>query len=457
MPSVYRARRPPGGLPQNDKLQRFRRKILLKIFTLLRRIKKAITFLFLFLLEILTVILLSIFRLIVFPIYTTIIWLNRRIRRLFPENTAFPIALAARRTLPVVFVIILAAINAAYAINAREISPETFGRKTILFQISAGEFIEDFEEVVISDIPRPEEKHYEEFAGVSRPITIKEEEITLEQLATIAAGDTAVLKPALGTGAAEKTRTEIIEYIVQSGDTASSIAAKFGVSINTVLWENNLGTRTLLRLGQKLRVLPTSGVSHVVVSGQNLSRIAKLYSVDLETILRANNLAGAQDVRAGQKLIVPGGRKIAPPAATTRTASIRSRFIPQAPAEAPGGKFLWPTTARRISQYFGWRHTGVDIAGPTGTPLFAAEEGVIISSKNSGWNGGYGRMVIVDHGGGVHALYGHASNVLVSAGQHVSKGQTIALMGSTGRSTGSHLHFEVRINGRRVNPLNYIR
>lgn len=128
-----------------------------------------------------------------------------------------------------------------------------------------------------------------------------------------------------------------------------------------------------------------------------------------------------------------------------------------------GGRFLWPTTSNLITSYFGYRvhpiygttrfHSGIDIGAPYGAPIYAAENGQVIFAS---WYGGYGYCIIIDHGDGVSTLYAHCSSIIVKAGQYVSKGQVIGYVGSTGNSTGPHLHFEVRINGNPVNPFNYL-
>jgi murein DD-endopeptidase MepM/ murein hydrolase activator NlpD len=117
---------------------------------------------------------------------------------------------------------------------------------------------------------------------------------------------------------------------------------------------------------------------------------------------------------------------------------------------------IWPTPGRRITQYYSWSHQGLDIGDKIGTPLYAADDGVVIIAQG-GWNGGYGNTILLDHGGGKRTRYGHASKLFVKVGDEVKKGETIAAMGSTGRSTGPHLHFEVLVNGTRYNPLNYIK
>ncbi len=244
-------------------------------------------------------------------------------------------------------------------------------------------------------------------------------------------------------------RREPEVYVIQANDNLSSIASRFGISITTLLWENRLSATSVLRIGQKLTILPTSGVSYRTVKGDSLKKIASRYNISADKIKEFNNIG--DDLKVGQLIIIPGGRPYVPPAPP-----VSKQTLTAAPnLSNVGSGMLWPTPTRRISQYFTWRHFGVDLANSTGTPIYAAESGVI---QKAGWNsGGYGYYIIIDHGRGLQTLYSHASRLLVSVGDQVSKGQLIALMGSTGRSTGPHLHFEVRVNGRPVNPLNYIK
>jgi len=199
---------------------------------------------------------------------------------------------------------------------------------------------------------------------------------------------------------------------------------------------------------------------YTVKSGDTLSRIASIYSIEIDKINSANDLAGG--LKAGQKIILPGATRISQPQAaakpsTSYTGISAIRDFIQAPAaKVTGSKMAWPTEGSRITQYFSWRHTGVDIANKIGTPLYAADDGVVEISAG-GYNGGYGNTIVINHGGGIKTRYGHASKLFVKVGDTVSKGDNIAAMGSTGRSTGSHIHFEVLVNGVRKNPLNYIR
>lgn len=260
----------------------------------------------------------------------------------------------------------------------------------------------------------------------------------------------------------QATRTETIEYIVQSGDVLGKIAEKFNLSINTILWANKLTWNSTIKPGQKLIILPGSGVNHEVVSGDTIASIAKKYQADSQAIVKANNLASSGAIKKGDLLFIPNGIKPTqvvssykpkPKAsAPAQTANVNIDDLPA--ASDSGAKFQWPLISTRITQYFSWRHTGVDVGDKVGQPIYAAESGKV---ERSGWNSGYGYNVIINHGNGVETLYGHSSKLLVEDGDTVERGQIIALIGSTGWSTGPHLHFEVRVGGVRQNPLNYIK
>jgi len=257
-------------------------------------------------------------------------------------------------------------------------------------------------------------------------------------------------------------RTDTIVYTVEAGDTISRIANKFGISINTILWENDLRATSVIKPGNQLRILPTSGIAHTVTRGQTLGQIARLYDIDESKILETNGLSNPNQIAAGAKLIIPGGSQLASasPAQTVNrqvSTSLKQIITDKKSASVipAGGRMVWPTAGYRITQYYSWRHTGVDIANKIGTPIYAADSGVVTSV---GYNrGGYGNQIIIDHGGGKQTRYAHLSSFDVKTGNRVTKGQYIGAMGSTGRSTGPHLHFEVMINGARYNPLNYVR
>ncbi|MFZ4632006.1 MAG: peptidoglycan DD-metalloendopeptidase family protein [Patescibacteria group bacterium] len=282
-------------------------------------------------------------------------------------------------------------------------------------------------------------------------------------------GNDLVFKPQInGNGSSSSgdtgeatARKEIIYYTVQNGDTISTISRRFGLTVNTILWANNLSAFSVIRIGDRLAILPYSGVLYTVKKGDTLARISQTYGIELEKILSCNSLGNSLSV--GEKIIIPGAKKISDVVAVRKTSntnytgiSIIKDLIKSPVAKVTGNKMAWPAGGYRISQYFSWRHPGIDIANKIGTPIYAADDGVVIISQG-GYNGGYGNTIVIDHGGGKKTRYGHASKLFVKVGERVEKGENIAAMGSTGRSTGSHLHFEVIISGAKYNPLSYVK
>ncbi len=342
-------------------------------------------------------------------------------------------------------------------LNALEVKKDDTGYTNILASLVQQE--EDYETIheegPLSDTEAV--SHYFELPAVgTQPNTDNDDANEFEP--DMITNNGALIKPIVSPYESElKRKGEAIEYIVQNGDTISSIAQSFSISQNTILWENNLTQYSIIRPGQKLTILPVSGIRHKVVSGDTLGKIAKKYSSDEENIIEFNKLASANDIRTGELLIIPGGKK----PQTTQTYSLRKLTQPQnIPVESPNlggpGKLLWPNTCKRISQYYNFRHRAVDIACEYGSVITAADDGIVIKAQG-GYNGGYGIMVVVDHGGGMQTLYGHLSKFFVNTGDTVKAGDGIGVEGSTGRSTGPHVHFEIRINGVRVNPLSYIK
>ena len=259
------------------------------------------------------------------------------------------------------------------------------------------------------------------------------------------------IEPEPGNQAAsnQTTRKQQI-YTVQADDTIAGIAAQFNVSVNTILWANGLSSKTTINVGDYLTILPTTGVLHTVASGDTLLAIANKYDVEATDVAKYNNLPDTSKLSIGQKLIVPDGyitpRKA--PRSTSGNARLADGPVPPSSTDLAAG-FIWPTITKNISQYFRWGHTGIDIPNRSYPPVYAASAGTI---EFAGRLGAYGNVVIINHGGGLSTYYAHNSVLYVSKGAQVTKGQTIAKMGSTGRSTGPHVHFEVRRNGRPVNP-----
>ena len=285
-----------------------------------------------------------------------------------------------------------------------------------------------------------------------------------QEIVGVSAGGAALAKPSILPGTqlpsanGARVRTEIVYHTVQPGEVIVRLAELYGVEVETILWANNLSLRSYIRPGDKLKILPTDGVIHQVRRGETMGKISQLYKAKPEEIIKFNKLQeGGADIVVGEELVIPGGVKPQPVYVPARRPSGFAGISAPPPLSVPSGSgYIWPTTARHITQYFGWRHTGLDIAGPAGTPVYASLSGVVTRSS-CGWNGGYGCYIIIDHGNGLQTLYGHNSRHYVSVGEAVTQGQTIAAMGSTGRSTGSHVHFEIRVRGSRQNPLRYVR
>lgn len=256
------------------------------------------------------------------------------------------------------------------------------------------------------------------------------------------------------TSISEKPRSEAVEYEVENGDTLSSIAQKFGISQDTIKWANGLDSVDSIKPGQKLKILPVSGVAHTVKSGDTLESVAKKYDTGSQGILDFpfNDIPDDFKLQVGQVLIVPDG--VPPEAKATPKPRARTFFAqgPQSTFQAPGGgNFMWPVNGS-LSQYFAWYHPGIDLANRAAPAIYAADGGTVVVA---GWpdNYGYGNRVVLDHGNGYQTLYAHLSNIYVSVGQNISRGQSVGQMGSTGRSTGTHLHFEIRYKGIALNPL----
>jgi len=248
----------------------------------------------------------------------------------------------------------------------------------------------------------------------------------------------------------ERGRQGVFVYVVQSGDNVSKIAHSFGVRPETILWSNpELETwPDYIVVGQELFVLPLDGAYHEVKAGDTLDSLAKRYSVDPIAIIECeyNDLSEPYELHVGQRLVIPGGtRPIVP-------RYVRATAPPPANAPQGSGSFMWPASGY-LTQSYWLGHQAIDIGAPTGTPIYAADAGYVSAT---GWMGGYGNYVIVNHGNGFETLYAHLSEIRAIAGQGVERGQLIGLVGSTGRSTGPHLHLEIRQGGVKRNPLGFL-
>lgn len=227
--------------------------------------------------------------------------------------------------------------------------------------------------------------------------------------------------------------TQISTYVVREGDTISGVSRMFNVSVNTVLWANNLNGKSILKVGQTLTILPVTGISYTIKKGDTIKSIANKYNADVTDILNYNDLILSTPLSVGNSIIIPDV-ELSSSEITRLTVLSTNRVI---------SGFIRPIVGGRKTQGI-HGNNGVDLAAPIGTPIVASAGGTVIISRAGGWNGGYGGYVVISHPNGTQTLYAHNSKNLVTAGEKVMQGETIALVGSTGNSTGPHIHFEIR-------------
>ncbi len=287
------------------------------------------------------------------------------------------------------------------------------------------------------------------------------------------------------TGGIDRSEVATVtRYEVQSGDTLSLIASKFNIKEKTILDNNSLTSKDALETGDILKILPVDGYLYTVKRGDTISGIAKKFDIDQEVLVKQNNL-DVRGLKSGFAVILPGKEKpvYVPPVVktpqyvATRSSSRRTTskkyngnatnkaITKKYTAPRAGRRFSWPVVGGgTITQRFHYGHYAVDIWGPNQPGIKAIGSGTVIRAayncapRSYGCQGGYGNLVVIDHGNGYKSLYAHNSKVYVKVGQKVTAGQVIAKMGNSGNTrgrTGIHLHIEIRLNGRKVNPLSY--
>lgn len=235
----------------------------------------------------------------------------------------------------------------------------------------------------------------------------------------------------------EENSTQISLYTVHEGDSLSRIAQMFGVTANTIIWANDLGRNPILQKNQKLIILPISGIKYTVKKGDTIKGIVSRYKSDLSEVLQFNDLALSSVLSVGDIIVIPDAEPtgIDTPVKKIGTSS-KGSYYP--------GYYARPIDGGHKSQGI-HGHNGVDLAAPVGTPIHASAAGTVIASiTNGGWNGGYGNYVIISHSNGTQTLYSHNLKNFVSIGDRVEQGQLIAKIGMTGKTTGPHIHFEIR-------------
>jgi murein DD-endopeptidase MepM/ murein hydrolase activator NlpD len=251
----------------------------------------------------------------------------------------------------------------------------------------------------------------------------------------------------------KRTRSEIVKYRVQAGDTVSGIAEKFEIRPETIMWANAQleDDPDLLSIGETLVILPVNGIYHTIGKGDTLESIARKHSIDVNAIMNldANQLNPEDGLTVGQWIIVPGGKK----PVIQKQVRTYSGAIPVSAARGTGN-FGWPVSGVITQKYWAF-HQGIDIGAQIGTRVTAADSGFVIFA---GWDTtGFGKMILIDHGNGYATLYGHLDGFAVSMGDSVKKGQLIGRVGNTGRSTGAHLDFRIRQGGAWRNPFGFLK
>lgn len=253
---------------------------------------------------------------------------------------------------------------------------------------------------------------------------------------------------------------KVTAYVVQNGDSLWSIANAFDLDVNTLFGSNSLNDVNLLKPGKAIRVPNQDGIFVKLKAGDTLKKLANRYGIFVSAIMAANGVDEDAPLSSGAELFLPGAKAVAFVDSRAGKSAVSGRVERE---ERAVRGFGWPAIGQ-ISSPFGWRrdpfgrgrdfHTGIDIRAPRGRTIVAAAAGRVVYS---GWMSGYGKTVVIDHPGGMTSLYAHCSATSARPGQSVRRGQAIAAIGSTGRSTGNHLHFEIRRGGTPVNPLRLMR
>ncbi|MDQ5954646.1 MAG: hypothetical protein QG583_574 [Patescibacteria group bacterium] len=256
------------------------------------------------------------------------------------------------------------------------------------------------------------------------------------------------LSPVTGPSGVSNEETELEDfsledldiYVVRKGDSVAQVAEMFGITPDTIYSANDMKKGDKFKEGDVWLILPVSGVEHKVAKGQTLQGIANLYKISVDDIISANDIGEGAVIAVGENLMIPGGNMLSETKPKTSGTGIAKGG---SSVSSVAGYFIKPVPGSIKSRGVKPGHKGVDFAAPTGTPILAAASGKVLKAA-MGWNGAFGNMVIVQHSNGTLTLYAHMSKIATSTGSQVTQGQVIGYVGNTGRSTGPHLHFEVR-------------
>ena len=384
------------------------------------------------------------------PAYRGIFFVRRLIDQvLLPAKHRFFYLLSNRYTIHVLMIVLVAVIGFAN-FHTRNVRAETFGQKSILYSMVS---VDDSETVEVVEagksvlIPGGSSSYFTD--------TVLDQRTQFDQDEF---DQGALVQTENSPAQIATSRTSVETYTVKEGDTLGKISLRFHLSISTILAANGLSLRSTLHLGDVLKILPQDGILYTVKRGDTLSRIAQNFGISVKDITSSNQLADSASLKVGVEILLPGATQVAAPSAIARkpvgVKDIISNTSTTKPSAAKSAGWVWPTNWHVITQYYSWKHTGIDVDGDYSTYSIAAHDGVV---SYTGWRNGYGLTVEVDHGNGLKTRYGHNSKIYVSTGDVVTAGERMAQTGTTGRSTGTHLHFEVILNGKFQNPLSYVR
>lgn len=365
------------------------------------------------------------------------------------------------------FVIIITVVVSIYSTHNSTVSAQELGSENLLARLfDQTEEVTVVESVVNTGAYDPGEfvsNSYLESALESPALGVVEPTGSSSGLAAVT---TVVSDPQTGTlvrsggSAPQLNRESVIKHTVQPGDTISTIAEEYGISTNTILWANNLSKYSIIKPGEDLTILPRTGILYTVKSGDNLSSIAAKYKIAINDIAEANDIVSENQLTINQDLIIPDAAPIPVvqrSAPTPQLANINTIFSSSAKTYtgSGSGEWVWPTPqCKRITQYYWLNHRALDIGCHSQQhDIVATKAGRV---EHAGWSNGYGYNVVINHGGGVKSRYGHMSRMDVKVGEQVEQGQVLGKIGSTGNSTGPHVHFEIMFGSQKVNPLTYL-
>jgi len=318
-------------------------------------------------------------------------------------------------------------------------------RANALFDVIAGLFPEQSTETEITSLPSEKNSQNMPIIEAARNSNLNQKDEKIDLVAEMEGSAlSAVRSASLAGGNNDKpilnVGDQISVYVVREGDTLSEVAKMFGVSMNTIRYANDIPKGVSLRVGQQLVILPVSGIQYTIKKGDTVNKIAKKYSADAQEIRDFNSIDDAS-LQVGDSIIIPNGVE-APTPITTVKKFISNILSPTDNSVQTDGYFIRPAKGGKTQGLHG--HNGIDFSARGGLSVVAAASGKVLVSLSSGYNGGYGRYVVIAHSNGTQTLYAHLSANFVSTGETVEQGQLIGNIGNTGLSTGPHLHFEVR-------------